>query len=396
MLATELARGGRHQVALCAVHDLPGDSPRPPGVPVHSLRIRRTSGLGRLANYVRKPLRLAALKKQLGVDVSLSTLWPADWINALAGREAKVAIVQINVRDNPQNTLMVRLAPLARWIYRKFDRVVISNAALREEVLEFFRVPQASVETIPNPIDTVLIDRHIATEPDARLAPLLARYRFLVAANRLHPTKNTAALVAILERLPRRGQVKLLIIGEGEDESHVIATAERRGLRVSRPFAPGFEESADIYLVPFQANMHNLVSRAHIFLLPSLAEGSPLALLEALYCGTPALASDCPNGGVSLIMNPDAAWSTGRRAELAAQGGYLMPVPRIEDDNAIDCWARVAASLLEMGEQARRALGSAGRQNAAGYEKSAIVRRWSELIASLAAGTMKDRSMTRP
>ncbi|TSA30458.1 MAG: glycosyltransferase [Verrucomicrobiaceae bacterium] len=48
----------------------------------------------------------------------------------------------------------------------------------------------------------------------------------------------------------------------------------------------------------------NLLKRAHIYLLPSLRDNSPSALMEAMLCGCVPIVADC--GGPSLIVSPEA------------------------------------------------------------------------------------------
>ena len=46
----------------------------------------------------------------------------------------------------------------------------------------------------------------------------------------------------------------------------------------------------------FQANPIPAFMRSHLFCLPSLFEGMPNSLLEAMACGVPVLSTDCPSG----------------------------------------------------------------------------------------------------
>ena len=50
-----------------------------------------------------------------------------------------------------------------------------------------------------------------------------------------------------------------------------------------------------------QANPLPLIRQADLFCLPSLFEGMPNALLEAMACRTPVLAADCPTGPREIL-----------------------------------------------------------------------------------------------
>ena len=85
----------------------------------------------------------------------------------------------------------------------------------------------------------------------------------------------------------------------------------------------------DVALPGFQANPFAFMKRAAVFVLSSRNEGLPSVLIEALACGVPAIATDCPGGS----------------AEALAHGkhGHLVPVG---DAGAL---ARTLSRVLEGG-----------------------------------------------
>ena len=75
-------------------------------------------------------------------------------------------------------------------------------------------------------------------------------------------------------------------MGEGPKETvdRLLARASERGI------------GDRVKLVPFDANPFKYVARAQVYALSSLWEGSPIVLKEALACGCPSVATDCPFG----------------------------------------------------------------------------------------------------
>lgn len=76
----------------------------------------------------------------------------------------------------------------------------------------------------------------------------------------------------------------VVVLGDGPDRARLQQLAQELGVQDSVRF-PGHV-----------ANPHAVVARADGFVLPSRWEGLPLALLEALCCGTPCIAADCVSG----------------------------------------------------------------------------------------------------
>lgn len=119
-----------------------------------------------------------------------------------------------------------------------------------------------------------------ATEPDPRLTALPKPVIGFLA--RLEPQKDPLRLVEAAAQQPFPGTVA--IVGSGELEAEVREAIAARGLQdrvVQLPFVPPVER----HLLGFD-----------LLVLPSLWESLPLAVLEAMACGLPVIATDV--GGV--------------------------------------------------------------------------------------------------
>ena len=92
--------------------------------------------------------------------------------------------------------------------------------------------------------------------------------------------------------LPKSGEiaVRLLILGEGEDRPLLETLIARLGL----------EE--DVQMPGFVANPYAYMAHAKLFVLSSRWEGLPTVLVEALFCGLPVVATDCPSGPSEILQ----------------------------------------------------------------------------------------------
>jgi len=374
LLADALQQSGSFNVVYASVYAAP-EMYHTASVPMQTLGLLPAQNLFRkLCDYPRKWHRLRRLKRHLGVDLTISLLWPADWINALTGRERKVAVVQIHLQKNPQNRAMLYFRSLSSFIYRRFDRVVAVSSAIENELRALFSLSPQNLVTIPNPIDARELERQQGVQLEPKLQEAFARYRVMLAASRLHPIKNNLALVPLLRQLADTPGLKLAIAGDGEEAQALRAALRREGLRWCEPGA--FDATADVYFLGFRADIAALLSRSALFLMPTRGEGFPLALLEALWCRVPVLAANEAGGGVAELLTSSPPEQLSTERPLRTPYGYLLPVPEIESHSSIEQWATCARELLSLSADDRERQGKAARERAMNFDIPGYQRAW--------------------
>ncbi|QXH33891.1 glycosyltransferase [Pseudomonas muyukensis] len=105
-----------------------------------------------------------------------------------------------------------------------------------------------------------------------------------------------AAFALLLERCPR---ARLRLWGEGEDRGRLENLARMLGIEASVDFAGGFE--------PF-GGIDEVAASADVFVLSSLFEGAPVALLELAARGRPLVAS--ATSGARWVCGQAYPWLT--------------------------------------------------------------------------------------
>lgn len=372
-----------HSVHYCAMYQI-DKWPNIPNVRVSSLGLKSGKGLWRKsARYLTAMYRLRQFKKKNDIDLTISSLWPADWLNRLTCKRLKIAIIQINILNNEQNQAMVKARKFVSWVYKGFDKVVLGGSNLEPELTGFFGLPKTLIQVIHNPINMVAARRMAVETPVPALDLLLSQGNVLVAANRLAPIKNTTALIRIIP-LIRSAGTRLLIIGEGAEKEMLLQQSKDAGIPY-QDLSDGELPDLDrvIFFVPFQKNLFAILSRASLFLLPSLGEGLPLVLLDAMSVGCPAIVSDCPNGGISEIMqHPEPFQITNpRKIVEKATGGYLMPIPL--DPASDQQWAETITQVLQENDQILKDDASIAVKRAAQFDIGFIKTKWEQLCAEL-------------
>jgi glycosyltransferase involved in cell wall biosynthesis len=176
---------------------------------------------------------------------------------------------------------------LYRWFYKRHDLVLCQSSDMQADLVDRFGFPQQHSFVINNPVDVDLI-RTRSNEPLCHFDTVPGKIR-LVAAGRLSEVKGFDLLIEAIALLadPR---IHLSLLGEGPLLEKLKRLATDRGV------------ADQIEFVGFQSNPYAWFARADAFVLSSRHEGFPNAVLEALACGTPVIATPA-HGGVREILD---------------------------------------------------------------------------------------------
>lgn len=161
-----------------------------------------------------------------------------------------------------------------RISYRAADRIIITSEADKQFIVETFSIASEKITVIPNYID---IERF----KPLPISPVPGRVLFV---GRLEPQKNIATLVESLEGLPAH----LVVAGSGSLKADAIAAAERTSVSVNF-----------LGNIP-QDQLPTEYAKSEIYALPSLHEGNPKSLLEAMAMGVACVGADAK--GISGVI----------------------------------------------------------------------------------------------
>lgn len=238
-----------------------------------------------------------------------------------------------------------------RWACRNSRSVVTVSFVTRDRYAGCLRIAPERLGVIPNGVPPQPGDRgRVRAELRLESEELL-----LVAVGNLYAVKGHATLIESLGALDaRRPELKwrLAIAGRGEEEAALSESAGDLGL------------SRRIHLLGYRSDIADVLAAADVFVMPSLSEGLPLALLEAMFAAKPVVASDV--GGIPEVVR------SGREALLVPPG------------NA-EALERAIETVLS-DSSLRDALGAAARRRVeARYTVSAMTDAYEELYLKVVA-----------
>jgi glycosyltransferase involved in cell wall biosynthesis len=215
------------------------------------------------------------------------------------------------------------LRPLMAWYARRYfpraDGIVAIADGVKQDLVERFGVPADLITVVPNPLDLEQI-RERAREP---LDGEIASGPLIVAVTRLVKLKGIDFLLRAFALLPAELGANLIILGTGDERALLVELSRSLGV-------------ADrVRFVGHHDNPWKYMARADVMALPSLTEGFPNVIGEALALGLPVVAADC-SPGVSEYLEGGRAGLLVRPADpVALSEGLLRILTNVELRNQL-------------------------------------------------------------
>jgi glycosyltransferase involved in cell wall biosynthesis len=313
--------GARDAIGRGIRAEFPGDAPSLTGPPT-------PARLWRLARYMR------------GFDLVLSYNWGG--FDAVMARRFFGGPPLVHHEDGFNEDEAERLNP-RRNRYRRIGLGAAHRLVVPSERLE--RIAREAWGTVPVRIPNGVAVARFAGPPEEGAIPGFERRPGEVVIGTvagLRAVKNLPRLVRAFSRMTHAG-ARLIIVGEGPESERIAAEARARAV-AARVLMPGF-----------LADPARWIGHFDIFALSSDSEQFPIALVEAMAAGLPAVATAV--GDVPAIVSQDNA--------------PLIVAPG--DEGAF------AAALDSLADRPdlRRAIGLANREKAASlFDEKAMIARY--------------------
>ena len=206
----------------------------------------------------------------------------------LVVREANTASIRIRHTTSP---FLYRL--LYKRLYPYADRVICNSFYMKEDLVSSFSIPSTNISVIRNPVNEERTRRKFEDDPFERNGEKVQ----LVSIGRLIYQKGFDLLLKAFHYAGRKvPNIHLTIVGGGPKEE----TLKKQ--------AADLEISDRVHFAGHRDNPFAYMGKADLFISPSRWEGLPNVVLEALACGTPVLAFDCPGGTGEVLLEKKNGW----------------------------------------------------------------------------------------
>ncbi len=238
-------------------------------------------------------------------DIVYDRLFHMTMISGPASRSTRVKRVSTIVSPPSRDVMRseLKLVWLKRLLlsraYADSDRLLAVSSVTADDAAKFYRIPREKFEVIPSAVDIERIDA-MAAEKSA--GPTLVKDRFhVITIGRLSEEKGHIHLLNAFAKIRRTTNWKmhLHVVGDG-------------------PLRPSLESQAEILGIADRTSFYGHIQNPYVVLaqcdllcLPSLYEGMPNVLIEAMACKVPVLAAQTAGAASELL-------ASGQRGTLVA------------------------------------------------------------------------------
>ena len=182
-----------------------------------------------------------------------------------------------------------------RWLYRLAARWVNGFIAVSDEVrtamLDHLGPLQDKITVICNGVDIRRYQRPVDKTSLRRRLGLAENARFMVMVATFKEQKGHRYLIEAASPLVSQyPDLQFLLIGDGDLREEITAQARASGL------------NGQVHFMGLRNDIPDLLAASDIFILPSLWEGLPMALVEAMASGLPVIATEV--SGTKQVMVP--------------------------------------------------------------------------------------------
>ncbi len=323
-LALTLQRKGYDVTVACSVSGPLSEPLEKASIPVRPVLDRLIKRRVSLA-YARGLRRLV---RESRFDIVHAHVYASTSAAAIATLRTGVPLVITEHGMNPWRSWRDRR--VSRWVYRRAEHIIAVSTPIYRLLTERYAVSSDRITVNPNAV----VDSPVAsTSPSIQLPAEWQQGPLVGVVARLSEEKGISIFLQAAARIsPLAPEVRFLIVGDGPLREELDSLAQHLGL------------SDRAHFLGYRSDARALIELLEVLVLPSLHEGSPLVILEAMSAGIPIVASAV--GGI-----PD-------QVEHGREGILVQPGDPSALGDAILRLLRDPALASRLGEAGRQRAGS--------------------------------------
>ena len=221
-----------------------------------------------------------------------------------------------------------RIVYFSKLLYRYADRIISQTVEMKQEIMDIYHVPSDLITVINNPIDDEVIQFKLKEK-------YLMDSSFInyLTVCRISSQKDLRTMIGAFSKLLIiQPQSRLYIVGAIKDKAYADSILQ---------LCADLKVDDKVFFQGFQTNPIKYIEACDVFVLSSIFEGLPNAMLEAMYLGKPVAVTECIpyiskvvknglNGYVCDVQDVDGL------AEAMIKANEISGLARFNDVNKSD------------------------------------------------------------
>ncbi len=232
--------------------------------------------------------RLASLIAGQQPDIVHSFLFHANLASRWAAKSAGIPVDHVVCEIQTVEVERKWHLWVDRWTYDGCRFTIGNSPSVIEHLARFAHIPRDRLRLVRGGIDVARIDA--AKQANKEELGLPHDVPIILWVGRLDPSKGLFQLVASFDAVQKKSKAHLVLVGDGQLREQLRHEIAKRNLQSS------------VHLLGSRNDVPSLLKIADLFVFPSMTEGLPNALLEAMAAGCAIVTTDVP-GCRDLIEN---------------------------------------------------------------------------------------------
>ncbi|HAR0430854.1 TPA: glycosyltransferase [Enterococcus faecium] len=244
----------------------------------------KPSKFGKVINIFKRVYKMKSVKKKLKTDITISFGQSCNLVNVLSKRDDKV---YVGIRSYDWLFQYIFHYYVDKFVYKKADAVVSVSQLIKRDAENIFNFNKDKSYFLYNPYDLELINNKSKEKITEIEVP--TDKKIIVTVGRLEDQKGLYHLIKAISMLKNKDNVVVYILGHGTKKE------------LLENLIKAYQLQNVIFLLGGQSNPYKYMSRADLYVMPSITEGFPNALVEAMSTETAVLCADCKSGPREIL-----------------------------------------------------------------------------------------------
>lgn len=258
------------------------------------------------------------IKNEMKFDIVLSFMENMGIVNAITRKnETTIHVVssylsgQFEYSKSIKNNLYVYLFRLLiRIFFNKLDGILTISKESKIDLIENFKIAKNKIIVSYNPYDIKMINRMSEKDKIQKDSNIIR----IVNMGSLIDVKAQWNILRAFQILAEKyNHLELMLIGRGENEKYLKDMTSKYNL------------NGKVKFIGYDTNPFKYLKSSDIYVMSSVREGLPNALIEAMACGLSVIATDC-SSGPREILAPKSNFLKKTEIVEKAEFGILVPI----------------------------------------------------------------------